>query len=226
MANSRQLMLTKLGIGVRLNWVGAAFVLFFALAMAGCGSSGDSADTVATPEPEVTQPAESDLGPAETVEVMLRAMLDKRLGEYYHYVSSADKEIKSLDSLQTEFSPARTDIVTDFLFSSTRFSIDSTLVYGDSAVVYLTSTAPPVPLVMQQANIVERDLGPETDMPTKMSILGERYKLSGAPREENHTTYRLVRERGGWRVNVGWAEMAAWLDSRIAEMESSSQLED
>jgi len=148
---------------------------------------------------------------------MLDAYLDKRLGEYYQYVSTSDKEIKSLDSLQVEFAPTAADLVTDFLFSATRFGIDSARVAGDSARVYVTSRSPPFEFVLQQAQIVERDLGPETDMPTKLSVLNERHRLSGGPIEENQTLYRLIREDGGWRVDVGWAAMAAYLDASIEE---------
>ncbi|MFV1981661.1 MAG: hypothetical protein ACC655_10940, partial [Rhodothermia bacterium] len=158
------------------------------------------------------QSIQSALNPAETVTAMLDAYLDKRLGEYYQYVSTPDKNLKSLDSLQAEFAPSATDLVIDFLFSATRFGIDSVRVDEDSARVYVTATSPPVGFVMQQAQIVERDLGPETDMPTKLSVLTERHRLSGAPREENQTLYRLIREGKGWRVVVGWAEMAAYLD--------------
>lgn len=151
----------------------------------------------------------STLNPAETVGAMLKAYLQKDLGEYYRYVATSDKAVKSLDSLQAEFAPSSTDIVTDFLFLRTKFRIDSMHVVDDSALVFLTSISPPVGLLMQQANVVQRDLGPDTDLGTKMSILSERYKQAGAPTKENKAVYHLVREPSGWKVIVGWAELAA-----------------
>lgn len=138
---------------------------------------------------------------------MLDAYLEKRLGEYYQYVASSDKAIKSLDSLQAEFAPTSSDLVTDFLFSHTRYQVDSTAVLDDSALVYVTSTSPDVGWVLQQAYIVERDLGSETEMGMKLSILSERYKLGGGPKEENGSVFHLVREDLGWKVIVGWADM-------------------
>jgi hypothetical protein len=176
--------------------------------------SGCSTDRTSPSEHQPTEQLESaqsqpSLSPAETVSAMIDAYLHQRLGEYYQYVSTRDKAVKSLDSLQAEFAPSAADLITDFLFSATKFTVDSTLVEGDSAWVFLTGSSPPVEFVIQNANIVERDLGPETDMSTKRSILAERYKLSGSPRVENPSVYALIREEKGWRVVIRWPEMMA-----------------
>lgn len=161
------------------------------------------------------------LSPQQTVLNMLDALMDQRLGEYYQYVSTRDKNIKSLDSLQAEFSG--TDLVTEFMFANTRYGIDSTVVEGDSARVYIAAASPPVQFVMQNAFVVERDLA-GSDFSTKLSILSERHKLAGSPREENNTTYWLARESNGWRVNVGWADLEDWFQAKVdAEMAAEAE---
>jgi hypothetical protein len=172
------------------------------------GDAARAADTTSVEhQPKPAHRTISTLNPSETVVTMMEAYLDRRLGEYYSYVATVDRKAKSLDSLQTEFAPSAADIVTDFLFSNTDIEVDSTDVLGDSAIVYTTTTAPPVGFVVQQAQIVERDLGSSTDGKTKLDILGERYRLSGAPQEQNHGAFLLIREETGWRVIVGWADM-------------------
>lgn len=185
---------------------------FVVVVLAGCGAPDNSEDSPRA-EPKSSPDPHISLDPAQTVTAMLQAYLGKRLGEYYGYVSTRDKRVKSLDSLQAEFAPSSADLVTDFLFAKTKFKVDSVRVLGDSAVVFVTSRSPDITYVMQQARQIERDLGPETAHETKLSILGERHKMSGAPREENKSAYLLRREPGGWRVNVGWADFEEALQS-------------
>lgn len=157
------------------------------------------------------------LSPDETVRQLVRAFLDKRLGEYYHLIATVDKEAKSLESLQREFAPGRSDLVTDYIFKYTSFRIDSTSVEGDSALVYVTSEAPSVPHVMREATVVERSIGEESDLLTKLSLLNERLRLSGGPRVENQAVYFLVREPKGWRAVVGWADRKAFEEQMRAD---------
>jgi hypothetical protein len=151
---------------------------------------------------------------------MLQAYLGKRLGEYYHFVASSEKQYKSLEELQKEFAPSSSDLVTDFLFSSTKFKVDSVTVRSDSAFVFVTARAPPVGFAVEQATILERDLGPSVELGMKLSILGERYKMAGAPVREQSTVYPLVREAKGWRVVVGWSEQDDQLGPNV-ETEAS-----
>jgi hypothetical protein len=192
------------------------FLFFAIILISGCQSDHSEFDTVEG-DPDTTSSLRqtsrshqtvSTLSPSETVATMMEAYLDGRLGEYYSYVATIDRQAKSLDSLQAEFAPGVADIVTDFLFSNTKVEIDSTNVLGDSAIVYTTTTAPPINLVVRESQIVARDLGPETDMKTKLDILGERYRLSGGPKEQNPGAFLVVREETGWKVIVGWADMA------------------
>jgi len=160
---------------------------------------------------------ETSLSPEETVRQLLGAYLDKRLGEYYHLVATVDKEVKSLEALQREFAAGNSDLVTDYIFRFTSFRIDSTSVVGDSAFVYVTSQAPDVGTVMREAIVVERSLGPGSDLQTKMSLLNERLRLAGGPRVENQSLHFLVREPNGWRAVVGWAEEKAFEEQMGAD---------
>ncbi|HUF07928.1 MAG TPA: hypothetical protein VMO47_01320 [Rhodothermales bacterium] len=160
---------------------------------------------------------ETSLSPEETVRQLLSAYLDKRLGEYYHLVASIDKEAKSLESLQEEFAPGSSDLVTDYMFRFTTFRIDSTSVADDTAFVYVTAEAPEIGSVMREATVVERSLGPGSDLLTKMSLLNERLRLAGGPRVENQSVHFLVREPKGWRAVVGWAEEKAFEEQMRAD---------
>jgi hypothetical protein len=144
--------------------------------------------------------------PGETVVAMLYAYFDKHLAEYRSYVTAADRSVKSLDALEAELAPAASDLVTDFLFRFTEIHVDSTTISGDSAFVWVSALSPDLGAVLQQASIVERNLGPETDITTKLSVLNERFKIRGSPKEWNHSKYVLIKEAGQWRVHVGWAE--------------------
>jgi hypothetical protein len=144
----------------------------------------------------------------------LSAYLEKRLGEYYALVASSEKEYKSLEDLQAEFAPSSADLITEYLFTSTRFRVDSTSVEGDSALVFITSRSPSLEWVIEQASTVEGSLGPDVDMSMKLGIMGERFKVAGTPVDERETVYRLVREPSGWRVIVGWADMSRSMDAQ------------
>ena len=168
-----------------------------------------AAETPAAETPAETTPdriASAEMTPAETVTEMLKAYLGQRLGEYYHYVATSEKQLKSLEDLQAEFAPSSADLVTEYLFSKTVFKIDSTHVESDSAFVFVTSRAPSIEYVLEQAAILESNLGSDVEMGMKLSILGERYKLAGAPVDEHRSVYPLVREPAGWRVIIGWAQ--------------------
>ena len=170
----------------------------------------------AAERPYVPSP-EASLSPEETVRQLLGAYLDKRLGEYYHLVATIDKEAKSLETLQREFAPGSSDLVTDYIFKFTNFRIDSTSVAGDSAFVYVTAETPEVGSVMREAIVVERSLGSGSDLLTKMSLLNERLRLAGGPRVENQSVHFLVREPKGWRAVVGWAEEKAFEEQMRAD---------
>lgn len=180
--------------------------------LSACGGEADQTATY-RPPPE----PEKILTPEQTVRELVSAYLDKRLGEYYHLVATIDKEAKSLAELQVEFAPSSSDLVTDYLFKFTSFRIDSTSVDGDSALVYVTSHSPNVERVIREAAVVERSVGADAELLTKLSLLNERLRLGGGPREENQTVYFLVREPRGWRAVVGWADRKEFLEQMRAD---------
>lgn len=181
----------------------------FAALLAGCGTHETAPVDGQTSAPAVRRNADQ-LSPEETVKKLVSAYLNKRLGEYYDLVATVDKKAKSLDSLQSEFAPSSSDLVTDYLFQYTRFKIDSSSVDGDTALVYVTALSPNLRSVVKEATVVERSLGQDSDMATKMSLLHERLRISGGPSAENHSTYFLVREPQGWRAVIGWADQKAF----------------
>jgi hypothetical protein len=146
------------------------------------------------------------LTPGQTVVAMLHAYFDKRFEEYYTHVSAADQASKSVEALKAEFAPSVSDLVTDYLFRLTDVKVDSQRVAGDSALVWISALSPDIGSVVQQGAIVERSLGSDTDLDTKLNILNERLKQRGSPKEWNYSTYTLAREDGQWKVRVGWAE--------------------
>lgn len=185
------------------------------LAVSVCSCASEDVEPVREPSYPTAQ--RSDLSPEETVKKLVRAFLDKRLGEYYSLVATIDKEAKSLEALQDEFAPGSSDLVTDYLFQYTSFRVDSSSVEGDSALVYITSEAPDIQRVVREATVVEGNLGPDTDLATKMSLLNERLRMSGGPRVENQTVYFLVREQSGWRAVIGWADEKAFREEMLAD---------
>lgn len=178
-------------------------------------------DQQAATETKVSQPSvkapENNLTPEETVRRFVSAYLNKRLGEYYDLVARFDKDAKSLEELQADFAPGSSDFVTDYIFQYTIFRVDSSSVDGDSALVYGTSESPDLRAVVREARTVERSLGADADLPTKMSLLNERLRLGGGGRSENPTVYFLVREPAGWRVVMGWADEKAFKEQMRAD---------
>lgn len=192
-----------------------ALILTICSSVVGCGGremqdNAPAADALPISDSRVATPE-------ETVRTLVGAYLGKRLGEYYNLVATVDKEVKSLEDLQAEFAPNNSDLVTDYLFQFTRFRVDSSSVEGDTALVYVTSTAPDIHRVMREAAVVERSIGPETDLTTKLSLLNERLRLAGGARVENQATYFLVREPAGWRAVVGWADLKEFEQQLMAD---------
>jgi hypothetical protein len=194
----------------RLAWL-VLVTLFSA-----CGGS-DVQPAAPSPTASPAPSADKELSPEETVQKLVSAYLGKRFGEYYSLIATIDKEAKSLEELQAEFAPGSPDLVTDYVFQFTSFRIDSSFVEGDTALVYVTAKSPILERVVREAAVVERSLGADADLTTKMSLLNERLRLSGGGRVENPTLYFLVREPKGWRAVVGWADEKAFFEQMQAD---------
>ncbi len=175
----------------------AHLLLLCSLLWIGCGSETQS------PPSNPTEPA---IDPAQTVTTFLQAYFGKQLKTYYGMVTYRDRAAKPFETLEAEFAPSSADLVTDFLFQFTQFKIDSTHVDGETAQVFVTARSPNLNFVLRDAGRIERDLGEDTELETKLSLLAERYRMSGSPKESQNSVYNLILEDGQWHVVVGWAD--------------------
>ncbi|MEM6338261.1 MAG: hypothetical protein AAF752_16930 [Bacteroidota bacterium] len=195
-----------------------SFLFVALLVLAGCASdepaSPRSAVSVGQAAAEARAEAEQqqreraldpDTPPGEVLGYFLGSLFEKDFDTYHKLASTPDRTAKSLDSLKVEFAPGPADLITDFVFRFTKFQVTDVQIAGDTATVQIRGTSPAPQFLMRDAQIIQRDLGADTPMETKLNVLSQRYQMAGSPTEPLEAGYRLVKEDAGWRVLVGWS---------------------
>jgi hypothetical protein len=162
------------------------FSLFLLLA-AGCGDSGVDSD-----EPQKRKKISEDAAKPEIVlEKFLKAKIDRDLAEMYQYISSADKDVKTLEEFTTR-PELKSDPVRDKLVDMITVEVKEVKINGDTATGTVELQIP-----------ADLEIYIEMMPSERQKYAGEILKKEKFPMKPVIDQYSLVREENEWKIFLG-----------------------
>ena len=172
--------------------------LFVALVMTGCGQS--------TPRQILTE--------------YLKASLHGRYEEAYQYISTRDKQFKTLEQYLAE-EPKEESPLAEVVSDKVSYEIIDVKLEGEEAVAAVAVTLPDVSELLRDAfgTALLSTLGDEETKKKAAEKLVEKYQDGDVPLTTINQSFELIRESDGWRVFLGWEYKSVFLEARDLKRE-------
>jgi hypothetical protein len=169
------------------------FLGCIALLAAGCATGGDESK------------------PDDAISLYLSAYMDGRYEEAYQYLSTEDRQAKSLEAYVTERKDSGTFLARN-LHRLIRYDIrEVTLVDENHARARVEISIPDFrAIVVELSSALEAAAYPESALENvsfvrrNVGTFEQKYQTEGIPKRTLQETFELVREGGQWKVRAGW----------------------
>ncbi len=138
------------------------------------------------------------------VRVFVDASIKRDFASQYQVVSSADKQVKTLDQYVAEKAP-RERTLADSFYQQISYSIEDVKVGDDQALVRVAYRFPDVERMIKERFGLSV-LGKITDekFDSMRQQLEAAYQNKVPPMKHSTRDYQLRKESSGWRIYLGW----------------------
>ena len=152
--------------------------------------------------------APPEAGPENTLRGYLDAVLDGRFEDAYAHLSSGDRAAQSL----ADYLAAKSDegsLVARLLTRNASYQIKEVVVTGDRARCDAEVTIPDFKRVLREIDgesltgeFTESNMDNLSLVRRKIGYVEAKYRREGMPMKTLVESYRLVKEKSGWRVSL------------------------
>ncbi len=152
--------------------------------------------------------APPEAGPENTLRGYLDAVLEGRFEDAYAHLSSGDRAARSL----ADYLAMRSEegsVVARLLTRNAAYRIKEVVVDGDGARCDAEVTIPDFEMILREIDgkslagqFTERNMDNLSLVRRRLGYLDAKYRREGMPVKSVVESYRLVKEKDGWRVSL------------------------